>query len=703
MKKKLLITVLSAVVLIGLAVLVGFLINKYRPSAQTKEEKVTKQEPQPPAQDHILVKFKAQISNDKKNEIHKKTGGKVKDEIKQIGVQIVEIPKGKGIDPESFTETYKGNFKNEIEYAEVDHVVSAQLIPNDPWYQYGQPQLARIHAPEAWDITAGNPNVKIAVLDSGLAYVEATMIDTDGDGVPDTTIRGTKPLTDVQGRYILGWDFANNDNDPWDDNNHGTWVYGVVGAATNNGIGIASTSWQNPVLVIKIFPYSGYTSSGTIAQGIIYAADQEAKAANVSAGGPGDSQTMQDAINYAWDKGMVTICAAGNFGTNIPSYPASDDHAISVSAIDSYDVLYSYSSFGQYIDIAAPGSAYTVGRGDNLYGTVGGTSVAAPYVTGVFGLVASINPALTPQQMVDIVLANADDLGTSGWDQYYGWGRVNAYKAVLAAKNYIPTTGIISGKVSDSSTGLGLSGAMVTALQSGISKGQSTTSTDGSYSISSLSAGTYDVRAEKTNYQTQTQTGKSVTAGQTTTVNVALVSQVTTGNITGKVTSSSGTALSYATVSAYQSGSLIKSTTSLTDGTYTLSNLNPGTYDLTASLSGYQSQTRTGISVISGQTTSGINFSLTPSTQNYGSLTGVVTKSGTTQIVSGAKVIATLSTGTTYQVTTNSSGTYTFTNIPTGSYTLKATYKGGLSGTAANVQILANQITTVNLQIKKGR
>ena len=130
-----------------------------------------------------------------------------------------------------------------------------------------------------------------------------------------------------------------------------------------------------------------------------------------------------------------------------------------------------------------------------------------------------------------------------------------------------------------------------------------------------------------------------------------------------------------------------------------MSNLNTGTYDLTASLSGYQSQTKTGIAVTGGQTTSGINFFLTANpSQQYGSLTGVISKTDLS-IVAGATVKATLS-GTTYTTTTNSSGVYTFTNLPVGTYTLKATYKGGLSGTGTAV-VTSGQITTVNITIKK--
>lgn len=678
MKKKIkvLIGLLIALILVS-----GFVIawgkGWIRPRADTAE-KITKSNPQPPVQDHILVKFKDKVSDEKKNEIHAKTGGKVKDEISQIDVEIVQIPPGKGIDPETFVETYKANFKEELEYAEPDYLVEPTLSANDPyWVYHWQLPLEALGAASAWDITTGNPSVVIAVLDSGIDY---THPDHQG------------------GRLILGPDFANNDNDPYDDAGHGTIVTGVVGASTNNGVGIAGATWGNKILAIKIAGSNGYSTWSWMAKGLTYAADQGARVANISFASPTSSSTIANAVSYAYQKGVVITAAAGN-SVAPPQYPAAYPEVIAVSGINGSDQwLYGY---GPYISVTAYAGAYTTQNPFGTpyyYGSWGGTSVAAPYVAGAAALVFSVNPSLTPAQVRDIIQRTADDLGDPGWDQYYGWGKLNLYKAVLAAKNGVmPTTGTISGHVT--SNGTALSGATITALQSGVAKGQSTTSSDGSYALPNLTAGTYDIKAEKTGYTTQTQTGKAVSAGQVTTVDFALISSVTVGNISGTITSSSGQALGQATVSAYQSGTLVKSVSSLSDGTYYISNLNTGTYDLTASLSGFQSQTKTGIAVTSGQTTSGINFSLTANpSQTYGSLTGVVTNSSG-QIQSGVKVTATLS-GASYSATTNTSGVYTFTNLPTGTYTVKASSKGTFA-TATGVVISAGQTTVQNLTLTK--
>ena len=611
-KRTLLITVFSVVILLGLALLVGFLINKYRPSASTNESKITKSNPQPPVQDHILVKFKDKVTNDQKDKIHQKTGGKVKDEIKQIGVQIVEIPKGKGITPESFVETYKGNFKDELEFAEPDYWVGPAAVPNDTWYQNWQLQLQWMGAEQAWDITTGSPSVLVAVLDSGTDF--------------------THP--DLQGRLVAGWDFVDNDADPTDTNGHGTWVTGVLGAATNNSQGIAGVSWRNPVLITRIGDYTGYATFGRMAQAITYSVDQGARAINLSYAGPEYSSSVASAVAYAWDKGTITVAGAGNSGSSAPYYPAALPHVVGVAGLDGHDLPWYGSNYGPWITVSAPCYSMTTTLGGGI-NQVGGTSMSAPFVTGLFGLVFSTNPNLSPQQAVDIVTQNTDDLGDPGFDTYYGWGKINLLKAVLAAKNgVVPTP------------------------------------------------------------------SPSPTATPTPTPTPSPSSPpVQTGNITGKVTSPTGTALALATVSAYQSGTLIKSTTTLTDGTYTLANLNSGSYDLTATLSGYQSQTKTGISVAAGGTTSGINFSLTSSSQQYGSVTGVVTNQNGT-VASGMIVTASIG-RTKYTAITNSSGVYTFTNLPTGSYTVKATSKGLTGSGSATIQ--AGQTVTLNLVLKKGK
>lgn len=357
--------------------------------------------------DQVLVKFQPGTPASVVARAHASIHAAIRDEIPQIGVQIVGLPRGLSVG--RAIGFYERN--PNVEFAEPDYYVERALSPNDPYWVYDwQATLRWLSAAQAWDITVGDPSVVIAVLDSGIDY--------------------THP--DLQGeRFLLGPDFANNDNDPWDDYGHGTITTGVVGASTNNGVGIAGTTWDNGILVIKD---GGATAiSSATANGIIYAADYPARVALIESAG-GYSSTVESAVNYAHSHGMVMVAPTGNY-VDPPQYPAAYPEVIAVSGIDGWDQW--ATGYGPYVAVCAYASGvYTTVApfGTSVYyGTVGGTSVAAPFVAGAAALVLSVNPALTPDQVRDIICQSADDLGDAGWDQYYGWGRVNLYRAVLAA------------------------------------------------------------------------------------------------------------------------------------------------------------------------------------------------------------------------------------------------------------------------------
>jgi thermitase len=362
--------------------------------------------------DRILVKFQPGTPASEVARAHASARSVVLKDIPGIDVQVVGLPRGLSVARGIGLYQHNPN----VEYAEPDYLFQEQTtVPNDPWYQTWQLQLQSIHSGEAWDITRGSPDVRIAVLDSGLAYDHP----------------------DVQGRYVLGPDFVNDDDDPWDDNGHGTGVYGVVGATTNNALGIASVTWHSPVLVVKVASYAGSASVSVICEGLVYAADSGVRAANLSLSGPYYSQSMQDAIDYAWSNDLIVVCAAGNYGDDTLRYPAACDHAIGVSAVDGDDELVYWSSYGSYIDLCAPHYMRSLTT-DGGYGNWAGTSIAAPYVLGAIALIASADPTLSAQQIVDTIQQSADDLGAPGWDQYYGWGKINLYRAVVAAGQQSP-------------------------------------------------------------------------------------------------------------------------------------------------------------------------------------------------------------------------------------------------------------------------
>lgn len=296
-----------------------------------------------------------------------------------------------------------------VRYVEKDHVVTAFFTPNDPMFsqQYG-PKSVR--APQAWDIQMGDEGVVVAVVDTGVDYAHE----------------------DLYGRIIKGYDFANNDTDPMDDQGHGTHCAGIIGATTNNRVGTAGIA-QVSIMAVKVLDSQGSGYESWVASGIRYAVDHGAQVISMSLGSSSSSSVMEDACNYAWNNGVLVVAAAGNDYGGPVSYPAKYDSVMAVSAIDSSNRLAYYSNIGPEIEVCAPGSSVLSTYPNNQYKSMSGTSMACPHVAGVAGLVLSENPNLSNGEVRDILCDTAIDLGSSGWDQSFGYGKVNAEGAVKAA------------------------------------------------------------------------------------------------------------------------------------------------------------------------------------------------------------------------------------------------------------------------------
>ncbi len=295
-------------------------------------------------------------------------------------------------------------------FVEPDYMAVPLLVPNDPNYSQ-EWHLQTIQAPSAWDVTTGSTSVPIAMIDSG--------------------VDPTHP--DLASKLIPGWSFLTGTADTHDVLGHGTETAGTAAAIGNNAAGVAGVAWQNPIMPLVVLNSADWASYSDIANAIMYAADHGVRIVNISIGGTSSSSTMQTAVNYAWNKGTVVFAAAGNYSSSTPIYPAGCTNVVAVGATDSNDTLASFSNYGTYVDLTAPGVNIVTTTAGGGYGGVSGTSFSSPIAAGVAALVLSRNPSLSAQQLVTLLEQNSDDLGTPGYDQIFGWGRVNASRAVVAA------------------------------------------------------------------------------------------------------------------------------------------------------------------------------------------------------------------------------------------------------------------------------
>jgi len=294
-----------------------------------------------------------------------------------------------------------------VRYVEPNKRVHALLYtPNDPRYldQWG-PQS--IKADWAWDHERGNTNVTIAIIDSGIDYTHE----------------------DLCTNYIAGgYDWVNNDSDPMDDYGHGTHCAGIAAATLNNEKGIAGIAQVN-LIAEKMLDETGWGTEWDLAKAIVHAADSNVDIISLSVGGDDDVQAEEDACLYAWNHGCLLVASSGNDYSAVIKYPAAYETVIAVGSINQTDQRWGSSNWGSNLELVAPGVGILSSYPSNSYATLTGTSMAAPHVAGVAALIWSKYPSLTNSEVRDILTHTADDLGTEGVDQYYGYGKVNALNA----------------------------------------------------------------------------------------------------------------------------------------------------------------------------------------------------------------------------------------------------------------------------------
>lgn len=335
--------------------------------------------------------------------------------------------------------------EDDLVLAEPNHIVEAVKTPNDPDYNqlYG---MEKISAPLAWDVTTGSRDVVVAVIDTGVDYNHPDLADniwTNPGEIPDNGV------DDDGNGYVddyYGYDFCNNDADPFDDHYHGTHCAGTVAATGDNSRGVPGVAWRASIMSIKFLCGNGSGSSWAAARAIRYAVDNGAVISSNSWGGTGRSSSISSAIDYARERGQLFIAAAGNSNKNMDHtnfYPAGYDHdnIISVAASDSSDRRASFSNYSSSrVDLAAPGVRIRSTIPNNRYGSLSGTSMAAPHVSGAAVLLKARDPEMSYAAVKNHLLESVDPL--DNWNGVVATGgRMNVAAALgrVAPKPEAPT------------------------------------------------------------------------------------------------------------------------------------------------------------------------------------------------------------------------------------------------------------------------
>ncbi|NOZ67927.1 MAG: S8 family serine peptidase [Deferribacteres bacterium] len=417
-------------------------------------------------ENELIVKFKSGVTDKVISSINRKHGTSVISTSRQGKFKRLYVPAG--VDIEDLAYIYSRN--PNVEYAEPNYIAHAYWTPNDPLFSYQwnfyNPRYGGINIKSAWAIQRGDPSVIVAVIDTGVAYENYTESTSSRGGrgggrkSSGITRKGGGSTGSVTAYYlapdlantnfVAGYDFVNDDAHPNDDEGHGTHVTGTIAQSTNNGIGVAGIAFNTSIMPVKVLDKNGSGTYADIAEGIYFAANNGADVINMSLGGPSPSTTLEEALAYAYNKGVTIVAAAGNDGSDVIGYPAAyDAYVIAVGATRYDETLSYYSNYGPSLDIVAPGGDTKVDQnGDGyvdgiLQQTFGsstddwgyfyyqGTSMATPHVAGVAALLIA-NGITGPDNVREALQSTAKDLGPAGWDPTYGWGRVDA----AAALNY---------------------------------------------------------------------------------------------------------------------------------------------------------------------------------------------------------------------------------------------------------------------------
>jgi len=375
---------------------------------------------------------------------------KFKNTYNQEEIRNVISPIGRSIDnarirrvrTSEMNEIDTVNYLNDnpsVEYAHLNYICQSHSVPNDPLYGY-QWNLSKIGMETAWDINPyGSSDIIVAVLDTGIAYEDYDIYSLAPDLVGTT--------------FCNPRDLVNDDYHANDDRGHGTHVAGTICQSTNNDYGVAGMAYGVSIMPVKVLDREGKGTSVQLADGIRWAVNHGANVINMSLGfspdvTPESLPIVTEAIKYAHDNNVIMVASTGNTGVNIVDCPAAYPEVISVGATNSEDVLTDYSQYGINLEITAPGGDNEDRDGDGygdaiLQQTINdpndlefgfwfytGTSMAAPHVTGLTALLLSQGPSRTLTDIREILHNTSIDLGLIGWDEFYGYGRIEAFSAL---------------------------------------------------------------------------------------------------------------------------------------------------------------------------------------------------------------------------------------------------------------------------------
>lgn len=448
------------------------------------------QQPIPAQTDQVIIKFRSDFVLNDLSKSKLQTGSVEVDRIitfygvqsvrklntgKNSGYQAVVLKFNTGVDIEKILDEL--NNKNAVEYAEPDFIGKSSGVrgigPNDQYYnrQWGLKNDgsftalpakagADIDMEEGWSIEQGDTSIVVGIIDTGCKLDH-----------PELQNRIWKNYKEIPGNGIdednngfidddQGWDFAYNDSLPTDDYGHGTNVAGIIGANGNNSTGLAGVDWNCKLMILKGLNNQNWGYYSWWSDAIHYAVDNGVNVINMSIGGTGASAILNDAVNYALSNNVTIVACMMNTNNNTIFYPAAYPGVISVGSTNPDDKRShpffwdpaSGSNYGLHISVVAPGN-YIYGldyQSNTTYDSYwGGTSQATPHVSGLAALLLAQNPAITPAQIKNLIQSTAkDQVGdpaedTPGWDQYYGFGRINAHIALLSV------SGIRENKMND--------------------------------------------------------------------------------------------------------------------------------------------------------------------------------------------------------------------------------------------------------------